>query len=164
MSQESERVLERLNALEVSLEDLRNTLKVTTKSYSDALTTLADLTFHASEAAKRAANSTVQSRIASMNALLAVKQASLSPELISIVEIAATATMAAALAAVESAAAAASAAAVAATAVVNQAEESLLKASADAAIASRLAAVSAAEAVKLSNQAKDILDNIRKQK
>lgn len=162
MSQNLELVYKKLEAMQADLEDLRATYKGVSQSYLVALTTLNDLTLHSSEAAKRAAKSTEQSRIAAMNAMLAAKEASGNPVLIEVVQSAVTASVAAALAAVESAAAAAAAAAAASAAVAHQAEESLLKASTEAATASRMAADSAAEAVKLSNQAREIVDELNK--
>ncbi|MBU3626329.1 hypothetical protein ICN48_08785 [Polynucleobacter sp. JS-Safj-400b-B2] len=154
-TRELEQVYIQIAALKTNLDDLRSTYKGVSRSYAIALNTLNDLTLHSSEAAKRAAKSTEQSRIAAMNAMLAAKEASGNPALMAVVESAVTAAVAAALAAVESATAAA------ASAVAHQAEESLLKASSEAANASRMAADSAAEAVKLSNQAREVADLIR---
>ena len=72
-----------------------------------ALSSLNILTIHSSDAAKRAAKSTEQSRVAAMNAMIAAREASGNPALLAVVESAVTASVAAALAAVESAAAAA---------------------------------------------------------
>ena len=163
MTQNLDNVYALIGNLKTDLEDLRSTYKDISKSYTTALGTLSELTIHSSEAAKRAAKSTEQSRIAAMNAMLAAKEASGSPELLAVVKSAVTAAVAAALAAVESAAAAAAAAAAASAAVAHQAEKSLLKASAEAASASRMAADSAAEAVKLSVQAQEVAEGIRAQ-
>lgn len=153
MSQSLEHVYKKLEAMQIDLEDLRNTYKGVSKRYMVALNSLNTLTLHSSDAAKRAAKSTEQSRVAAMNAMIAAREASNNPALLMVVESAVTASVAAALAAVESAASAA---------VAHQAEESLLKASNEAAVASRMAAESAAEAVKLSNQAREIVDSIHK--
>ena len=72
-----------------------------------------------------------------MNAMMAAKVASADNALVLVVESAVTA------------------------AVAHQAEDYLLKASAEAATASRMAAESAAEAVKLSNQAREISDSLQ---
>lgn len=162
MNQSLDHVYKKLEAMQVDLEDLRNTYKGVSKRYAVALQSLNALTIHSSDAAKRAAKSTEQSRLAAMNAMIAAKEASGNPALLMIVESAVTASVAAALAAVESAAAAAAAAAAASAAVAHQAEESLLKASTEAASASRMAADAAAEAVKLSNQAREIVDEIHR--
>jgi hypothetical protein len=108
-----------------------------------------ELTLFSAEAAKRAAKAAEQSKIAAFNAMTAAQKVSLDPTLLGIVESAAKASVAAASAS-------------AALAVSHQAEETLLKASSEAAIASRLAADSAAEAVKLSNHARDIENMIIK--
>lgn len=160
MVQNLDNVYEQLNQLKADFDDLRSTYKGVSQSYMVALGTLSELTIHSSEAAKRAAKSTEQSRIAAMNAMIAVKEASGSPSLLFIVQSAVTAAVAAALAAVESAAAAAAAAAAASAAVAHQAEESLLKASSEAASASRMAADSAAEAVKLSIEAQTVASTV----
>ena len=157
MTKNLEDVYEQLASLKTDLEDLRNTYKGVSNSYSFALGTLSELTFNSAEAAKRASLFTEQSRIAASNAMIAAKEASIHPGLITIVELSVTASVAASLAAIESAAAAASAADAAAKAVTHQAEESLLKASAEASQASKLAASSAAEAVKLSLEAKNLV-------
>lgn len=162
MSQSLEQVYQKLEAMQADLEDLRNTYKGVSQRYLVALKSLNALTLHSSDAAKRAAKSTEQSRVAAMNAMIAAREASGNPTLLLVVESAVTASVAAALAAVESAAAAAAAAAAASAAVAHQAEESLLKASNEAAVASRMAADSAAEAVRLSNQAREIVDSIHK--
>jgi hypothetical protein len=164
MVQNLDNVYAQIESLKTDLADLRNTYKGLSKSYTVALGALSELTMHSSEAAKRAAKSTEQSRIAAMNAMIAAKEAAGSPELLLVVESAVTAAVAAALAAVESAASAAAAAAAASAAVAYQADESLLKASAEAASASKMAADSAAEAVKLSLQAREIVENITKPK
>lgn len=104
MSQSFDHVYKKLEAMQIDLEDLRNTYKGVSKRYMVALSSLNTLTLHSSDAAKRAAKS----------------------------------------------------------AVAHQAEESLLKASNEAAVASRMAAEAAAEAVKLSNQAREIVDGIHK--
>jgi len=161
MTQNLDNVYQQLSSLKADLDDLRSTYKGVSKSYMVALGTLSELTIHSSEAAKRASKSTEQSRIAAMNAMLAAKEASGSPELIVVVQSAVTAAVAAALAAVESAAAAAAASAAASAAVAHQAEESLLKASAEASSASKIAADSAAEAVKLSVQAQEIVNALK---
>ena len=161
MTQNLDNVYEQLASLKTDLEDLRNTYKGVSKRYMVALGSLSELTIHSTEAAKRAAKSTEQSRISAMNAMLAAKEASGSPELMIVVQSAVTAAVAAALAAVESAAAAAAASAAASSAVAHQAEESLLKASAEAASASKMAADAAAEAVKLSVQAQDVVESLR---
>jgi len=160
MTQNLDNVYQQIGDLKKDLDDLRNTYKGVSKSYMVALGTLSDLTIHSSEAAKRAAKSTEQSRIAAMNAMLAAKEASGTPELMLVVQSAVTAAVAAALAAVESAAAAAAASAAASAAVAHQAEESLLKASSEAASASRMAADSAAEAVKLSMEAQKVVESL----
>ena len=80
--------------------------------------------------------------IAAMNAMMADKEASGNPTLLKVVETAVTAA--------------------ASAAVAHQAEESLLKASSEAVVASRMAADSAAEAVRLSNQAREIVDEVHK--
>lgn len=162
MTQSLEHVYKMLEVMQAELEDLRSTYKGVSKRYTLALSGLNALTRHASDAAKRAAKSTEQSRIAAMNAMIAAREASNNPALLLVVESAVTASVAAALAAVESAAAAAAAAAAASVAVAHQAEESLLKSSNEAAVASRMAAEAAAEAVKLSNQAREIVDGIHK--
>jgi len=162
MTQSLEHVYARLAEMQVELEELRNTYKGVSESYLVALGTLSELTIHSSEAAKRASKSTEQSRIAAMSAMLAVKEASGSPALMLVVESAVTAAVAAALAAVESAAATAAAAAAAAAAVAHQAEESLLKASSEAASASRMAADAAAEAVRISVQAREVAESLKK--
>ena len=162
MTQNLEPVYAQIALLKADLDDLRTTYKGVSESYALALGTLNDLTLHASNAAKRAAKSTEQSRIAAMNAMIAAKEASDNPLLMAVVESAVTAAVAAALAAVESAAAAAAAASAAAAAVAHQAEQSLLKASSEAATASRMAADSAAEAVKLANQAQEVKNLIQK--
>jgi len=162
MTQSLEHVYKMLEVMQAELEDLRSTYKGVSKRYTLALSGLNALTRHASDAAKRAAKSTEQSRIAAMNAMIAAREASNNPALLLVVESAVTASVAAALAAVESAAAAAAAAAAASAAVAHQAEESLLKSSNEAAVASRMAAEAAAEAVKLSNQAREIVDGIHK--
>jgi len=149
MTQNLDNVFEQLASLKADLEDLRSTYKGVSKSYMVALGTLSDLTIHSSEAAKRAAKSTEQSRISAMNAMMAAKEASGSPELLLVVQSAVTAAVAAALAAVESAA------------VAHQAEESLLKASSEAASASKMAADSAAEAVKLSIEAQAVVESLK---
>ena len=160
MTQNLDNVYQQLGDLKKDLDDLRSTYKGVSKSYVVALGTLSDLTIHSSEAAKRAAKSTEQSRIAAMNAMIAAKEASGSPALIAVVQSAVTAAVAAALAAVESAAAAAAASAAASAAAAHQAEESLLKASSEAASASRMAADSAAEAVKLSLEAQQVVESL----
>ncbi len=146
-----------VKVLKEELIDLRATFKGVSKNYLVALSSLSDLTIHSAEAAKRAANSTEQSKIAAMNAMLAAREAFSSSALMRVVEAAVTASIAAALAAVESAAASAAAAAAAAAAVAHQAEASLLKASSEASTASRMAAESAAEAVKLSIEARQFI-------
>lgn len=146
MTQSLEHVYKKLEAMQVDLEDLRSTYKGVSKRYLVALSSLNTLTLHSSDAAKRAAKSTEQSRVAAMNAMIAAREASNNPALLQVVESAVTASVAAA----------------ASAAVAHQAEESLLKASNEAAIASRMAAESAAEAVKLSNQAREIVDGIHK--
>lgn len=156
-----EQVYYELTTIKDDLDDLRSTYKGVSKSYALALKTLNDLTLHSSEAAKRAAKSTEQSRIAAMNAVIAAKEVAANPTLVAVVEAAVITAVAAALAAVESAAAAAAASAAAATAVSHQADESLVKASTEAAKASKMAADSAAEAVKLSIQARDVADSVR---
>jgi len=143
--------------LKSDLADLRNTYKGVSKSYLTAMSSLTGLTINSSEAAKRAALSTEQSRLAAFSAMTAAKEASSHPALLTVIELAVSASVAAALAAVESAAAATAASAAASAAVAHQAEESLLKASAEAATASKLAAESAAEAVKMSLEAKKMV-------
>ncbi|MDO8714522.1 MAG: hypothetical protein Q7K13_08615 [Polynucleobacter sp.] len=155
MTQNLEQVYEQLSSLRADLEDLRKTYKGVSKNYLAALSTMSDLTISASEAAKRAAKSTEQSRIAALNAMTAAQDASAHPELLAITELAVNASVAAGLAAIESSAAAAAAAASAAAA--HQAEESLLKASSEASSASQTAAEAAAEAVKLSLEAKKVV-------
>lgn len=119
MTQSLEHVYKKLEAMQVDLEDLRNTYKGVSKRYMVALTSLNTLTIHSSDAAKRAAKSTEQSRVAAMNAMIAAREASGNPALLMVVESAVTASVAAALAAVESAAAAAAAAAAASAAVAH---------------------------------------------
>jgi len=145
MTQSLEHVYKKLEAMQVDLEDLRNTYKGVSKRYLVALNSLNTLTLHSSDAAKRAAKSTEQSRVAAMNAMIAAREASNNPALLMVVASAGTASVDDALAA-----------------VAHKAEESLLKASNEAAVASRRAAESAAEAVKLSNQAREIVDSIHK--
>ena len=148
--------------MQADLDDLRLNYKGASIKYAQALSTLNELTLFSAEAVKRAAKAADQSKIAAFNAMSAAQEASLDPKLLGIVESAAKAAVAAALAAIESAGAAAAASASAALAVSHQAEEALLKASSEAALASRMAADSAAEAVKLSNHARDIEDLIKK--
>jgi hypothetical protein len=163
VSQTLEEIASVILELRTELAEIRETYKGVSKSYTVALSALSDLTVHSADAAKRAAKSTEQSKIAAMNAMLAAKEASADPNLLKVVEAAVSAAIAAALAAVESAAAAAAASAAACAAVAHQAEASLLKASAEAATASRLAAYSAAEAVQLSHQAQRVVDHAHKQ-
>lgn len=160
MPQNLDHVYKKLELMQADLDDLRLNYKGASINYTQALSTLNELTLFSAEAAKRAAKAADQSKIAAFNAMSAAQEASLDPKLLGIVESAAKAAVAAALAAIESAGAAASASA--ALAVSHQAEEALLKASSEAAIASRMAADSAAEAVKLSNHARDIEDLIKK--
>jgi len=162
MPQNLDHVYKKLELMQADLDDLRNNFKGASLKYAQALSTLNELTLFSAEAAKRAAKAAEHSKIAAFNAMTAAQKASLDPTLLVIVESAAKASVAAALAAIESAGAAAAASASAALAVSHQAEEALLKASSEAAIASRLAADSAAEAVKLSNQARDIENMIIK--
>ena len=147
MPQNLDHVYKKSEVMQADLDDLRNNFKGVSLKYAQALSTLNELTLFSAEAAKRAAKAAEQSKIAAFNAMTAAKEASLDPTLLGIVE---------------SAGAAAAASASAALAVSHQAEEALLKASSEAAIASRLAADSAAEAVKLSNQARDIENMIIK--
>ena len=160
MSRQSlEQVYKKLEAMQIDLDELRSAYKGINKNHVQALNSLKDLTLQASEAAKRAAKATEYSKDAALNAMNAVKDASVKPALLAIVKSAVKASISAAVAAIESAGAAAAAAA---AAVSHHAEESLLKASAEAALASRVAADSAAEAVNLSNQAREIADLMKK--
>jgi hypothetical protein len=113
VSQSLEEISEIILELRSELTQIRETYKGVSKSYVMALSALSDLTIHSSEAAKRAAKSTEQSKIAAMNAMVAAKEALADPSLVKVVEAAVGAAIAAALAAVESAAAAAAAAAAA---------------------------------------------------
>lgn len=142
MTQNLEHVYEQLASLKTDLADLRNSYKGVSKSYQVAIGTMSDLTIHSAEAAKRAALSTEQSRIAALNAMTAAKEASTHPSFIAITEAAVTA---------------AAAAAAASAAVAHQAEESLLKASTEASSASKIAAEAAAAAVRLSLEAKGVI-------
>lgn len=155
-------IYSKLEAMQVDLDDLRNNYKGLSKSHVVALKSLKDLTVQSSEAAKRSAKAAEQSKEAAYNAKLAALDASTDPKLLAVVESAVQAAVSAAVAAIESAGASASASAAAAAAVSHYAEESLLMASAEAAAASRLAADSAAEAVKFSNQARDISALLKK--
>lgn len=103
MTQSLEHVYKMLEAMQAELEDLRSTYKGVSKRYMVALSSLNALTLHSSDAAKRAAKSTEQSRIAAMNAMIAAREASNNPNLLLVVETAVIAAVAAALAAVESA-------------------------------------------------------------
>ncbi len=78
LAQGLEEVFAKIKSLEVDLEDLRATYQGVNKSYVAALSKLGELTLHASEAAKRAAKSTEQSRVAAKHAALAALQASAS--------------------------------------------------------------------------------------
>jgi hypothetical protein len=136
-----------LELLQADLEQLRNTYKGVSKHYAGVLNSLKESTLQSSEAAKRSARSAEQSRIAALNAMNAAKDASRNPAFFMVVELLVKASIYAA----------------AALAVSQYAEDSLLKASTEAAAASRMAADSAAEAVKLSNEAREIGELIKKE-
>jgi len=146
----------KLEAMQIDVDDLRSSYKGLSTTYVEALKSLKDLTIQSSEAAKRSAKAAEHSKLAAYNAKHAALDASANPNLLAVVESAVQAAVAAAVAAIESAGASAAASAAAAAAVSHHAEESLLTASAEAAAASRWAADAAAEAVKFSNQARDI--------
>jgi hypothetical protein len=76
LKQNLDQVYAKLKALETDLDDLRSTYSGVNKSYIAALTSLNELTLYSSEAAKRAAKSTEQSKIAALNAAMAAKEAS----------------------------------------------------------------------------------------
>jgi hypothetical protein len=152
-----------LELLQADLEQLRNTYKGVSKHYAGVLNSLKESTLQSSEAAKRSARSAEQSRIAALNAMNAAKDASRNPAFFMVVELLVKASIYAAVAAIEASAAATAASAAAALAVSQYAEDSLLKASTEAAAASRMAADSAAEAVKLSNEAREIGELIKKE-
>lgn len=161
MPKNLEELYKKFELMEADMDSLRFKYAGKSKSYAEALVSLKELTLRSSEAAKKAANSTEQSKIAAENSMNAAKEASLNPLFLQIVQSSANAAVAAAIAAIESSAAAASAAAAAAAAVSYYADEYLLQASSEAATASRIAAQSAADAVKLSNQARDIVDSLK---
>ena len=143
-------------AMQIDIEDLRNSYRGLSKTHVKILKSLKDLTVHSSEGAKRSAKAAEHAKLAAYNAKVAALNASVNPDLLAVVESAVQAALAAAIAAIESAGASAAASSAAAAAVSQHAEESLLLASSEAAAASRWAADSAAEADKFSNQARDI--------
>jgi hypothetical protein len=97
VSQSLEEISEIILELRTELTQIRETYKGVSKSYVMALSALSDLTIHSSEAAKRAAKSTEQSKIAAMNAMVAAKEAVADPSLVKVVEAAVSAAIAAAL-------------------------------------------------------------------
>jgi hypothetical protein len=162
MNKNLEEIYLKLEVMQLDLEDLRNAYKGLGRTHVEALKSLKDLTVQSSEAAKRAAKAAEHSKLAAYSAKVAALDASANPMLLAVVESAVQAAVSAAVAAIESAGASAAASAAAAAAVSQHAEESLLIASAEAAAASRFAADSAAEAVRFSNQARDISALMRK--
>lgn len=158
MSQTLEAVFEKIKSLEADLDELRITYRGLNNRYVAVISKLGELILGSSEAAKRSAQAAEQARVAAFNAFLVEKEVAASFNCPDIIRVIAEVAAAASLAAVESAAASASSAAAAAQAVGHQADQSLLKACAEAVSASRVAAEAAAEAVKLSNQARASVD------
>src|SRR5690348_6682000 len=129
VNEETDKIYKRLAELEREVVNLRGGYVIVNNRYTEALSSLKNLTFHAKEAATRAAAAAGLSRDATRHSAAAAKDAAIHSA-IAAASAAAEAAAEAAKAATESAAAAAAASAAASASVVHQADEKLFQAAA----------------------------------
>lgn len=153
MSTESEKIIfSRLSGFEQDLHELRQSFLATNQQYHQVLSSLKDLTNHATEAAIRA-SSAADKALATSKLAAEISKNAKDKDLIEAADKAVEAARESAESAIEAAAAAAAASAAAAVAAAHQAEEVALGAAAQAAQATKRATDAAASAVKIANEA-----------
>jgi hypothetical protein len=147
-----QRIISKLAEMQAEIQALQDGYLVINKRYTQALSSIKELTAHALESAHRSALAAEKSLDATKSALDAAKAAAVT-SVIAAANAAATAAGIAAAAAAEAAAAASAAAAATASAAAFQAEEASLQASAAAAAATSRATAAAALASQLAHEA-----------
>lgn len=152
MQEDMDTILKKIAQMSQDIEILKKNHVDLNSAYVKTLKSLSEMTGHASEAAKKAAQAAENAASSSKLCAETAREAASIP-IIELAEAAANAAKLAAQAAVDAAAAAAAAAASAALAVASHAEDASVEAAAIAADSTRVATAAAADAVAMSNLA-----------